>query len=117
LPAPDGPSTEDLIGRVERGLYVVGDKSWSIDMQRFNFQFTGQRFYRIEDGKLAGMLRDVAYQGNTVDFWNACDGLCGREEYFLGGSPECGQHTEEILLELGFDWEAIGGLKERGAIP
>ena len=46
-PAPDGPSTEELIGRVERGLYVVGDKSWSIDMQRFNFQFTGQRFYRI----------------------------------------------------------------------
>jgi len=34
-----------------------------------------------------------------------------------GGSPECGQHTEEILLELGFDWDAIGGLKERGAIP
>ena len=45
-PAPDGPSTEELIGRVEHGLYVVGDKSWSIDMQRFNFQFTGQRFYR-----------------------------------------------------------------------
>ncbi|MEP6852113.1 MAG: TldD/PmbA family protein, partial [bacterium] len=47
LPAEDGPDTEELIGRVERGLYVVGDKSWSIDMQRYNFQFTGQRFYRI----------------------------------------------------------------------
>ena len=45
-PAPDGPATEELIGRVERGIYVVGDKSWSIDMQRYNFQFTGQRFYR-----------------------------------------------------------------------
>ena len=43
------PPTE-LIGRVERGIYVVGDKSWSIDMQRYNFQFTGQRFYLIEDG-------------------------------------------------------------------
>ena len=53
-PAPDGPSTDELIGRVERGIYVVGDKSWSIDMQRYNFQFTGQRFYRIEDGRLAG---------------------------------------------------------------
>ena len=49
-PATDGPSTEELIGQVERGIYVVGDKSWSIDMQRYNFQFTGQRFYRIEDG-------------------------------------------------------------------
>ncbi len=27
-PAPDGPSTDELIGRVERGIYVVGDKSW-----------------------------------------------------------------------------------------
>ncbi|HSI92552.1 MAG TPA: TldD/PmbA family protein, partial [Jiangellaceae bacterium] len=58
-PAPDGPSTDDLIGRVERGIYVVGDKSWSIDQQRFNFQFTGQRFFRIVNGELAGQLNDV----------------------------------------------------------
>src|SRR3712207_8255384 len=45
-PAAEGPSTEELIGDVHRGIYVVGDKSWSIDMQRYNFQFTGQRFYR-----------------------------------------------------------------------
>lgn len=32
-PAPDGPSTEELISGVDRGIYVVGDKSWSIDMQ------------------------------------------------------------------------------------
>jgi crotonobetainyl-CoA:carnitine CoA-transferase CaiB-like acyl-CoA transferase len=31
--------------------------------------------------------------------------------------PECGQHTEEILLELGHDWDGIAALKERGAIP
>ena len=44
-------STDELIAGVDRGIYVVGDKSWSIDMQRYNFQFTGQRFYRIEDGE------------------------------------------------------------------
>jgi crotonobetainyl-CoA:carnitine CoA-transferase CaiB-like acyl-CoA transferase len=32
-------------------------------------------------------------------------------------APELGQHTEEILLELGYDWEAIGQLKDAGAIP
>jgi TldD protein len=46
-PASNGPSTEDLIARVDRGIYIVGDKSWSIDMQRYNFQFTGQRFFKI----------------------------------------------------------------------
>ncbi|HEY9375498.1 MAG TPA: TldD/PmbA family protein, partial [Jiangellaceae bacterium] len=67
-PADGGPSTEELISQVDRGIYVVGDKSWSIDMQRYNFQFTGQRFFRIEGGRLAGQLRDVAYQATTTDF-------------------------------------------------
>ena len=44
---PGGPCTEELISGVEHGVYVVGDKTWSIDMQRYNFQFTGQRFFRI----------------------------------------------------------------------
>ena len=53
-PAADGPSTEQLIAGVTDGIYIVGDKSWSIDMQRYNFQFTGQRFFRIKNGQLAG---------------------------------------------------------------
>ena len=32
-------------------------------------------------------------------------------------APELGQHTEEILLELGYDWERIAQLKETGAVP
>ena len=68
-PDPEGPDTAGLISQVEHGLYVVGDKSWSIDMQRFNFQFTGQRFYAIENGELKGQVRDVAYQATTTDFW------------------------------------------------
>src|SRR5690242_6656364 len=90
-PAPDGPSTEEIIGGVERGIYVVGDKSWSIDMQRYNFQFTGQRFYRIEGGRLAGQLRDVAYQATTTDFWGSMSVVGGPETYVLGGAMNCGK--------------------------
>ncbi|MFC4785141.1 TldD/PmbA family protein [Nocardioides sp. MAHUQ-72] len=90
-PAEDGPSTEELIGRVERGLYVVGDKSWSIDMQRFNFQFTGQRFYRIVDGELVGQVRDVAYQATTTDFWNSMEAVGGPQTWVLGGAFNCGK--------------------------
>ncbi|GCD88982.1 TldD/PmbA family protein [Nocardioides sp. LS1] len=90
-PAPDGPSTEELISRVERGLYVVGDKSWSIDMQRFNFQFTGQRFYTITDGELVGQVRDVAYQATTTDFWNSMEAVGGPETWVLGGAFNCGK--------------------------
>ena len=90
-PGPDAPSTDDLIGRVADGLYVVGDKSWSIDMQRFNFQFTGQRFYRIKDGRLAGQVRDAAYQATTTDFWRSMEAVGGPDTWELGGAFNCGK--------------------------
>ncbi|MEU8221907.1 TldD/PmbA family protein [Kribbella sp. NPDC048915] len=90
-PAPDGPSTEELISRVQNGIYIVGDKSWSIDMQRYNFQFTGQRFCKITDGKLDGQLRDVAYQATTTDFWGSMDAVGGPQTYVLGGALNCGK--------------------------
>ena len=90
-PAPEGPSTEELISGVDRGIYIVGDKSWSIDMQRYNFQFTGQRFYRIEHGQLAGQLRDVAYQATTTEFWGSMEAAGGPSTYVLGGVLNCGK--------------------------
>ncbi|MDF5753777.1 TldD/PmbA family protein [Spongiactinospora sp. TRM90649] len=90
-PAPGGPTTEELISGVERGIYVMGDKSWSIDMQRYNFQFTGQRFYRITSGRLDGQLRDVAYQATTTDFWRSMEAVGGPRTYVLGGAFNCGK--------------------------
>ncbi|WP_069162534.1 TldD/PmbA family protein [Nocardia altamirensis] len=84
-------STADLISRVENGIYIVGDKSWSIDMQRYNFQFTGQRFFRIRNGKLHGQLRDVAYQATTTDFWGAMEAVGGPSTWRLGGAFNCGK--------------------------
>ena len=88
---PEGPSTDELIAGVDRGIYVVGDKSWSIDMQRYNFQFTGQRFFRIEGGALAGQLKDVAYQATTTDFWGAMEAVGGASTWVLGGAFNCGK--------------------------
>jgi TldD protein len=88
---PNGPDTEALIAGVTRGIYIVGDNSWSIDMQRKNFQFTGQRFYKIENGRLAGQLRDVAYQATTTDFWNSLEAVGGPQTYLLCGAFNCGK--------------------------
>ncbi len=90
-PADGGPATDELIAGVENGIYVLGDKSWSIDMQRYNFQFTGQRFYKISHGRLAGQLRDVAYQATTTDFWNSMEAVGGPRTYVLGGAFNCGK--------------------------
>jgi len=75
-----------LIKNVEKGIYIVGDGSYSIDQQRYNFQFSGQLFYEIKNGKIAGMLKDVAYQSNTQEFWNSCSAICDKRDYRLGGS-------------------------------
>jgi TldD protein len=90
-PGTEELSTQDLIARVQDGVYVVGDKSWSIDMQRYNFQFTGQRFFRIRDGRLDGQLRDVAYQATTTDFWGAMEAVGGPSTWRLGGAFNCGK--------------------------
>jgi TldD protein len=90
-PDPRGPDLAGLLAGVEHGIYVVGDKSWSIDMQRYNFQFTGQRFYRIEHGRLAGQVKDVAYQSRTPDFWAALEAVGGPDTYLLGGAFNCGK--------------------------
>jgi TldD protein len=90
-PAPAGPSIQEMISTIENGIYVLGDNSWSIDMQRYNFQFTGQQFHRIIDGEIVGQVKDVAYQSSTIDFWNSLSQVGGPETYVLGGAFNCGK--------------------------
>jgi TldD protein len=79
-------SVDDMIKNVEKGIYIIGDGSFSIDQQRYNFQFGGQTFYEIKNGKIVGMLKDVAYQANTQEFWNSCVAVADESDYRLGGA-------------------------------
>jgi TldD protein len=86
LPGEQDLSWEDLIAATDRGIAIVGDGSFSIDQQRYNAQFGGQLFYEVRGGKITGMLKDVAYQMRTPEFWNAMDMIGGQRSYMLGGS-------------------------------
>ncbi len=79
-------SVDDMIKNVEKGVYIIGDGSFSIDQQRYNFQFGGQTFYEIKNGKIVGMLKDVSYQANTQEFWNSCAAIADESDYRLGGA-------------------------------
>ena len=85
-PGKDKLSVDDLVKNVEKGIYIAGRGSYSIDQQRYNFQFGGQVFYAIEKGKITEMLEDVAYQANTLEFWNSCAVICDESDYRLFGS-------------------------------
>ena len=86
MPGKEKKSIDDMIKGVEKGIYIIGDGSFSIDQQRYNFQFGGQLYYEIKNGKIVGMLKDVAYQSNTQEFWNSCVGIADESDYRLGGS-------------------------------
>ena len=86
LPGEQNRSWDDLIAATDRGIAILGEGSFSIDQQRYNAQFGGQVFYEIRGGKIVGMLKDVAYQLRTPEFWNSMDMIGGRDSYMLGGA-------------------------------
>ncbi|KRB04140.1 TldD/PmbA family protein [Lysobacter sp. Root690] len=85
-PGKNKLSVADMVKDVENGIYIVGAGSFSIDQQRYNAQFGGQLFYEIKNGKITGMLEDVAYQIRTPEFWNSCVAVCDDSDYRMGGS-------------------------------
>ena len=86
LPGERDVNLDDIVAATDRGILIKNRGSWSIDHQRFNFQFSGQAFYEVRNGKIAGMLRDVAYQSTTPVFWNSLDMIGGKASYWLGGA-------------------------------
>lgn len=87
LPHPDRDvSLDELVSGVDNGILIAGDGSFSIDQQRFNAQFGGQTYREIKNGRVGGMLKDVAYQIRTPEFWNAMDLIGGESTYFMGGA-------------------------------
>ncbi|PRX44374.1 TldD/PmbA family protein [Salegentibacter salegens] len=85
-PGKEKYSINDMIKNVEKGIYIAGRGSYSIDQQRYNFQFGGTVFFEIKDGEIVGMLDDVAYQSNTQEFWNSCSKICDESDYRMFGS-------------------------------
>lgn len=85
-PGKEKYSIQDMIKDVEKGIYIAGRGSYSIDQQRYNFQFGGTVFYEIKNGEIVGMLNDVAYQSNTQEFWNSCAKICDEGDYRMFGS-------------------------------
>ncbi len=86
LPGDKDLSWDDMISATDRGIAILSRGSYSIDQQRYNAQFGGQLFYEIRGGKFVGMLKDVAYQMRTPDFWASLDLLGGQSSYQLGGT-------------------------------
>ena len=86
LPGDQDTGLNEIVAATERGIVIRNRGSWSIDHQRYNFQFSGQTFHEVRNGKVVRMLRDVAYQSNTPMFWSSMDMIGGKSWYWMGGS-------------------------------
>jgi len=94
-PGADGGShtatLAEMIADTEDGILIDGVGSYSIDQQRRNFQFGGDAFWKVEKGKVIGMLKDVTYQSATTDFWNSVDAVGPASEREQCGTNMCGK--------------------------
>lgn len=86
LPGKNDYTWDDVISQTDKGVAIIGDGSFSIDQQRYNGQFAGQCFYEIRGGKIVGMLKDLAYQFKTPEFWGSMEVIGGPRSYHLGGA-------------------------------
>jgi TldD protein len=97
---PGSQSLEDLF-HVKQAIYMETNRSWSIDDMRRNFQFGCEIAWEIRDGKRIRMLKNPSYSGTSVEFWNACDAIAGREHWTLWGVPNCGKGQPEQVMGTG----------------
>ncbi|MBI4231270.1 MAG: TldD/PmbA family protein [Planctomycetes bacterium] len=82
---------QELIADTKEGIYIEGMGSFSIDQMRLNFQFGGDAFWEIKDGRITGMLKDVTYQSITPRFWASCDAVCDERAWVPNGVLNCGK--------------------------
>ena len=92
---------EDLIADTDQGIYMMTNRSWSIDDRRYNFQFGTEIGYEIRKGKLGRMLRNCTYTGITPQFWNSCDAICNQNHWNMWGTPNCGKGQPSQIAHTG----------------
>lgn len=91
LPGKEKLSPGELIADTEDGVYIQGRGSFSIDQHRVNFQFGGDFFWEIKNGKLFRPLKKVLYKSNNPEFWNSCDAICDERYWRPFGVVNCGK--------------------------
>jgi len=101
LPGKKPLTREQLIASTDNGIYMETNKSWSIDDKRYNFQFSCEMGWGIQNGKRTRMLKNPSYSGLTTEFWNSMDAICSRDEWVLWGTPHCGKGQPQQVMGTG----------------
>jgi predicted Zn-dependent protease len=94
-------SLNQMIAKVESGIIMHSNRSWSIDDYRRKFQFGCEYAQEIKNGKLGRVLKNPNYRGITVPFWNSLVGLTKTDTIETYGSPYCGKGEPSQIIRVG----------------
>ncbi len=98
---PGDSSFEELVGKVEHGVYMETNRSWSIDDSRNKFQFGCEYARLIRDGELGPVVRNPNYRGISASFWRSLSGVGDRASVRMMGSPSCGKGEPNQAIRVG----------------
>ncbi|MGF1513923.1 MAG: TldD/PmbA family protein [Elainellaceae cyanobacterium] len=98
---PGQESFEDIVGNIERGVYMEANRSWSIDDQRHKFQFGCENAKLIEDGQVPRTLRNPNYRATTPQFWHSLTHVGDRSTWEVYGTPFCGKGEPNQVIRVG----------------
>jgi len=93
-------SLEQMIADTKDGYLIDGVGSFSIDQQRRNFQFGGDAFWRVKDGKITGMVKDLTYHSMTTDFWQQVDAIGSAADWEQCGTNICGKGEPMQIAQM-----------------
>jgi len=98
---PGAESLDDLIARVERGVLMDTNRSWSIDDSRNKFQFGCELGRLIEDGEIKGLVRNPGYRGISASFWRSLAGVGDAASQEVRGVYSCGKGEPNQAIQVG----------------
>ena len=98
---PGADTLAGLIARVERGVLMDTNRSWSIDDSRNKFQFGCELGRLIQDGELKGLVRNPNYRGISANFWRSLDGVGDGASREVRGVRNCGKGEPNQSVYVG----------------
>jgi len=108
---PGDTSLDDLIAAVENGVWLDANSSWSIDDRRWKFQFGVEDARLIENGQLAGRVKEAGYRSTTIPFWQSLDAVGNQDTWQVRGTPNCGKGEPNQMVFVG---HAVPACRFRG---
>ncbi|MDJ0522615.1 MAG: TldD/PmbA family protein [Planctomycetota bacterium] len=98
---PGTSTLDELIGQVEKGVYMATNSSWSIDDSRNKFQFGCEYGRLIENGELTTLVRRNKYKGVSAEFWRSLKGVGNQDTFEVMGTPHCGKGEPNQMVRVG----------------